>query len=204
MLTVGSLLFWAILAVWVVSVWILTEREYGLFGFLSTVAYVAILQFVFKVNVLLWVAKNPGLLLVFAGMYLFFGGLWAFWRWYLFVKDKLEEYQHLKSEWLTTKNVTETTVPDTLKEEWGKYINSTAYRQEMCQIPKVRQHKAKIMRWIGYFPISAISWVFNDMVRRFVKIVYEYMHDWLQGIANNVFASIKKDLPNDFKIGKGE
>jgi hypothetical protein len=51
LLVVGSLVFWLALLAWVVILWALVETEHGFCGFLSTVAYVCVLQFVFKVDI---------------------------------------------------------------------------------------------------------------------------------------------------------
>jgi hypothetical protein len=62
----------------------------------------------------------------------------------------------------------------------------------------VKDNKSRILRWIGYWPISAIAWAFNDMIRNFCKMVYSRIANWLQGIANSIFEKVKKDLPEDF------
>lgn len=200
---IGGLAFWIALAAWLVILWVLVENDHGFAGLISIVAYGLLLQFGFKVDVGSFVLGHPIPLIVFAVFYFFLGSGWSFWRWYLFVKDQLEPYIQMKTDWLIKNGETTfTSIPDHLKEEWVKYIEDDWKRKEMCQTPLVRDHKSKIMRWIGYWPISAVTWAFNDMIRRFVKIIYNYIHDWLQSIANRVFATIKKDLPPDFKYTK--
>lgn len=200
---IGGLAFWIALAFWFVILWALVENDHGFFGLLSVVAYGCLLQFGFKVDVGSWVLGHPIPLIAFAVLYFFLGSGWSFWRWYLFVKDQLEPYMQMKTDWLIKKGETTfTSMPDHLKEEWVKYIEDDWKRKEMCQTPLVRDHKSKIMRWIGYWPISAITWTFNDMIRRFVKMIYNRIHDWLQSVANKVFATVKNDLPPDFKYTK--
>jgi len=197
---IGGLAFWIALAAWLVILWALVENDHGFFGLISIVAYGLLLQFGFKVDVGSFALGHPIPLIVFAVFYFFLGSGWSFWRWYLFVKDQLDPYVQMKTDWLIKKG--ETTfdiIPDHHKEEWVKYVEGDWQRKEMCQTPLVRDHKSKIMRWIGYWPISAVTWAFNNMIRRFVKIIYNYIHDWLQSIANRVFATVKKDLPPDFK-----
>jgi len=203
MLVVGSILFWAALAIWLVAVWLLTENEHGFIGLLSTIAYAMVLQLAFKVDVAGWLLSHPLAIGIFAVLYLFIGSGWSFWRWFLFVKDKREPYDQMKTEWLSSKGETTfSTIPAHLKEEWVKYIEAGYNRKELCKTPQVRDYKSKVLRWIGYWPISVISWAFNDMIRRFVKIVYNYIHDWLQSIANRVFATVKNDLPPDFNANR--
>ncbi len=196
---VGGLAFWIALLAWLVIVWALTENEHGFLGLLSTVAYGCLLQFGFKVDVFGWLLSHPIPLLILAALYFFIGVPWACWRWYLLVKDALEPYIKMKTEWLISKGEsTFDAIPEGLKEDWVKYVENDWQRKALCKTPLVRDNKSKIMRWIGYWPLSAITWAFNDMIRRFVKMIYNYIHDWLQSIANRVFAVVRKDLPPDF------
>jgi len=195
----GGLGFWLALVVWFIVLWALVENDHGFFGLISIIAYGCLLQFGFNVDVLHWVLGHWMPLLVFLGFYFVIGAGWTFFRWYLFNKDQREPYDTMKAEWLAGKNETNfAVIPNHLKDEWAKYIAGDWQREQMCKIPLVREHKSKIMRWIGYWPISAITWAFNDMIRRLVRTIYNYIHDWLQSIANNVFASVKNDLPPDF------
>lgn len=199
-LVFGGLVFWLAMLAWVVILWALVENEHGFFGLLSTVVYGCVLQFVFKVDVVNVVLSHPVPFVVFAAIYFFVGAGWSFWRWYLFVKDKLEVYTNMKTEWLISQGESQfTTIPDHLKKKWAAYIEERWERKEILQIPLVRDHKSEIMRWIGWWPVSVISWTFNDMIRRFVRIVYNTIYNWLQNIANNIFANVRKDLPEDFK-----
>jgi hypothetical protein len=110
----------------------------------------------------------------------------------------------MKTEWLVSKGQSEfKNVPDDLKEEWGKYLTKEGWgqdRKRLCVPPLVRENRSKVMRWIGYWPISLLSWLFNDMIRRIVKLIYNKIAERLQAIANRVFARVKDDLPENFKL----
>lgn len=199
-LVVGGVLFWGIMVLWLLLLWWSTETDHGLLGFLSIVAYGCVLQWAFKVDVIGWILSHPSVTIAFLVFYLFVGAGWSFWRWYLFVKDQFEPYTKARADWLVSKNITNfSCIPENLKDEWGKYLKDSWEREELCTPPLVRDHKSRIMRWIGYWPINALTWAFNDMIRRFVKMVYEAIHDWLQAVSNRVFASVKNDLPTDYK-----
>lgn len=202
-LVVGGLAFWIALAVWLVILWALVEHDHGFIGLCSIVAYGCLLQFGFKVDVLGSILAHPIPLIIFAVLYFFLGAGWAFWRWFLFAKDQLEPYLHERTNWLISKNQTSfDSIPEGLREEWVKHVEDNWRIKDMTKPPLVRDNKNKIMRWIGYWPLSAITWAFNDMIRRFVRMIYNYIHDWLQSIANRVFASIRSDLPPDFKYNR--
>jgi hypothetical protein len=196
---IGGGWFWVALVAWLAIVWLLSENDYGFFGLVSTIGYCCLLQFVFHVNISGWVLANPWNLMLFLGSYFVTGSLWSFWRWFLFVRDKLEPYNKLKADWFVDKGLAPVeTIPEELKEEWVKFIENDYTRRDLVRTPLVRQNKSKIMRWIGYWPLSVVTWALNDMVRRFVRMIYDSIHDWLQSIANRVFSKVKKDLPPDF------
>ncbi len=196
LLVVGGLAFWIALFVWLVILWALVEHDHGFLGLCSLVAYACLLQFAFKMDVLGWITGHWVMLAIFGVFYFFIGAGWGFWRWFLFAKDQKEPYLNERTNWLVSKGESKfDSIPVHLKEEWAKYLDNNWRIKDMMKPPLVRDHKAKVMRWIGYWPLSAITWAFNDMIRRFVKMVYNYIHDWLQSIANRVFADIKQDLP---------
>jgi hypothetical protein len=201
---VGGLVFYVIMAAWIAVMWFLSESEHGFLAFLSVVAYLAILKFVFGVPVELIALKNWQHLLLGVAGYTVVGLGWSCWRWYLFAKDSLEPYKKLRADWLKSKgqpNLKE--VPEQLKEEWGKYIKDDSCwngRKNACMVPQYHDHVAKVMRWIGYWPISLMSWAFNDMVRIFLRMLANFISDWLQSIANRVFAVVGNDLPKGYKM----
>ena len=195
---VGGLAFWIAMLAWFIILWVLVEKDHGFLGLLSLVAYGCLLQFGFKMDVVGWILSHPIPLIIFGCLYFFIGAGWGFWLWFLFAKDQKEPYLNKRTDWLVSKGETKfDSIPISLKEEWAKYVNDHYEIRNMMKPPLVRDHKAKVMRWIGYWPLSLITWAFNDMIRRFVKMVYNYIHDWLQGIANRVFADIKQDLPQN-------
>lgn len=207
LLVFGGPLFWGILVIWLIALFISVENEYGICAFLATVAYGFVLHFMFGVDVF-HILHHPMMLLAAIGLYFPIGACWSFFRWYMFVHAKLEKYVEFKTEWLVSKGQTSfESIPDHLKEEWIKYLeggrssNYTDFK-DMVKPPLVRDNKSRILRWIGYWPISAMAWVFNDMVRGFCKMIYSRIANWLQSIANSVFEKVKKDLPEDFNYNK--
>jgi hypothetical protein len=202
-------LFWAVLLAWIIALFISVENEYGIFAFLSTITYGVLLYFVFNVNVPYYLYHHPILILLGIALYFPIGAAWSFFRWYMFVYSKLELYTDMRNDWLSNKGQTSfTEIPDHLKEEWIKYLegDATRYtdssrhlRRDLLKPPLVRYNKSRILRWIGYWPISALTWAFNDMIRGFCKMIYGRIANWLQSIANSIFEKVKKDLPEDYK-----
>lgn len=209
-LVLGGPIFWAVLLVWIIALFVSVENERGIFAFLSTIVYGALLYFVFHVDVLRLLYNHPILILVGIALYFPIGAAWSFFRWYMFVHSKLELYTDMRNEWLSDKGQTSfTEIPDHLKEEWIKYLESEntsrscySKRRDLLKPPLVRDNKSRILRWIGYWPISAMAWAFNDMIRGFCKMIYGRIANWLQGISNSIFEKVRKDLPEDFNYNK--
>ena len=210
LLVFGGPLFWALLLVWLVALFVSVEYEYGIFAFLSTLVYGVLLYFAFHVDLPQLVLNHPILILVGIVLYFPIGAAWSFFRWYMFVHSKLELYTDMKTEWLSSKGQTSfTEIPDHLKEDWIKYLESEEWsygrsskRRDLLKPPLVKDNKARILRWIGYWPVSALAWAFNEMVRGFCKMIYGRIANWLQGIANSIFDKVKRDLPEDFNYSK--
>jgi hypothetical protein len=212
-LVLGGPVFWAVLLVWIIALFVSVETEYGIFAFLSTIVYGVLLYFVFHVDLPHLLYNHPILILVGIALYFPIGAAWSFFRWYMFVHSKLELYTDMRNEWLSSKGQTSfTEIPDHLKEEWIKFLeegdgkaygsNRYAYgsnkRRDLLKPPLVRDNKSRILRWIGYWPVSAMAWAFNDMIRGFCKMIYGRIANWLQSIANSIFEKVKKDLPEDY------
>ena len=122
---VGSAVFWLALVIWLILLWAFVENEHSILGFLSTVAYLLLLQFAFKVNLALWTLHNLWYLAGFFGFYFVAGGCSSFWLWYVYVIKKLEPYTEMKEEWLVSKGQTNLKIiPENLKEEWAHYLDA--------------------------------------------------------------------------------
>lgn len=204
-----ELLFWPFFAAWLVILFLSVRSETNVMAVISSVVYLCILQFLYHVNIITLVEHHPFQLIGVLLLYFVIGGVWSVFRWFLFVRDKVRQYLDMRNKWLQFKGQTQFTyIPDELKEEWTKYLEGEKdkYDRElrrsyvdMTKPPLVRDHKYKIMGWIGWWPISAGLWLMEDMVRGVVRSIYEYIHDWLQSISNRMFASIRQDLPENFK-----
>jgi hypothetical protein len=204
-LAIGGLVFWLIGLAWIVVLWLLVENEHGALGLVSTVAYLAILRFVFGIPLERFTVANWQYVLLAAAGFIGIGLLSAVWLWTMFARKEFEPYAKMRADWLESKGQTQfRKVPDELKDEWGKYLKEREgcydERLKHCKPPLYKNNVDKIMRWIGFWPISMASWAFNDMIRTFLRMLANFISDWLQGIANRVFASVRDDLPSGFKL----
>ncbi len=201
---IESLWFIAIL-VWLAILWLLVQSERGGLGFIVTIAYLIFIYFAFNVNVFSLVFANWLFAVIGIVFYGVVGGIWATFYWSLYSNEKTEPYFDMRDRWLSSKGISlshKDPMLEELKEEWVRFIECDDDRISLCTTIKVKNNKSKIMTWIGYWPISLGSWVFQDMVRGAVKMIYNNIADRLQRIADRVFAKVRRDLPEDFKYAK--
>lgn len=62
------------------------------------------------------------------------------------------------------------------------------------EVPHPKNHKARIMRWIGHWPWSAFWTVLNDPIRRICKMLYKRMTIILVSIGQRQFAGVEDDF----------
>jgi hypothetical protein len=49
---------------------------------------------------------------------------------------------------------------------------------------------------MAYWPWSLLWTVLNDPVRKSCRVIYHYIHDYLQEISNNAFRGVEHDFPD--------
>jgi len=117
----------------------------------------------------------------------------------LFCRARLEEYDALKSEFLRGKGLPESTkvVPVQFRAEWKEKLERhRGYRDNRWrnEAPVVRQHKAQVLRWMSFWPISMIWGLINDFVKRVCKTIYTKLSKFLQRVSDNIFSGVQDDL----------
>lgn len=191
----GTLAFWLLLLSEVVLLFIFTAYENGLAATISLVAYVAIMQFFGGVDVLGYVLHNP--LPVVAGVLSYFviGTAWGVFKWWLFVRDRLEEYEDMKAEFLKKNGRTDTkTVPDDMKQAWRNRLHEN-WNGDLSKPPVARENKSRILNWMAFWVPSMMYSLLNDFVRRVFRAIYLWISAELQKISDSVYSGVRSDLP---------
>lgn len=178
----GSLLFWAGVGLFVVLACLFLECEQpGRAIFLALVALVALTCFS-DVHAYEWVLSKPytalGIVVAyFAGM-----GLWMLAKWELYVGKAVRKVEELKKRYFALSNAAPS--------GFSKWLSSQSefYSKE---IPfKVSQHKALIIQWGIWWPVSMAWTVVNDPVVRFSKYLYESLSTFMQRRSDARFAVV--------------
>ena len=202
LLIFGSWLFWALILVYIVGLFALVENDCGWGSTLLTIGLLAAFQFLFKVDVLDAILLHPYLAVVSFIGYFALGTGWSVWKWYLYAMERVRKYFEIKRSWLDSQGVDPNNPPDGIEEKWVKYLKEDYYSREVADLaksPLVSQHKADIIRWITYWPISFAWWALHDIVKGISTAIYNYIASILQAIADKVYEKVRKDLPDGFK-----
>lgn len=201
----GTLWFWLLAVASVVLLCIFVENENGIGSTVVFLVTLGLLQFASNVKPLAYVWNHPYQIVGLIAAYFVLGTIWGTIKWWIYVRDQLEHYEDLKSEWLRAKGFSKAkVVPDELKSEWAEYLKGSAKhpktgyynnRQWLDKPPLARENKGRIMLWMSLWLPSMISSLFSDFVKRIFKAIYYRIASQLQNISDRAFKGISDDLP---------
>lgn len=148
-LAIGTLWFWVAAVIWLVIVTFCIEKEdsSGWGALLTSGAFLALLFFFGSkdpvVNVLHYVAQNPGAILGVVTLYLFFGIAWSIVKWWFFLRENKRKQKE--------------SLDDT-----NKYRNPDEKTLWKPTIPKACDNKSTILMWMSWWPFSLIWTLLDD------------------------------------------
>lgn len=186
----GTWGFFAALGLLVVGLIIFSEKE-GTKATVALVAGAAFLQFIAKYDLLGLLRSRPYTILGYAALYVAIGLAWSVVKWWSYVKKQRREYDRRRREFLRERE-NHTGVMTAFEKKDFEY----RYRNEPVEVPQVTKHKADIIRWMTYWPFSALFTLLNDPVRRLFEWLYEAVGQHLQKIADQAFRGVEADRLN--------
>jgi hypothetical protein len=193
---VGSVGFWALLALETGLLIFLIEWGKGTFATASLAGTLALLYFLGDVNVLGFVVHHPITLVLGLVVYFAAGTGWSVAKWWLFVRDMRSRYDDLRADFCQEHRL-DGVIPESLQPLWLERLESSGRRGRRIEVrPRARQHRGQIVAWMAYWPWSLIWTVLNDPVRKSCRIIYQHIHDYLQEISNNAFRGTEHDFPD--------
>lgn len=202
----------AIVIVGGIAIGVLTEESKE--GWATTVFVALMLYLGFKVDwdVSFLLADAPVYIGAFF-VYVLVGVAWAAFKWWSFLGDSVSEFKRkyedfkvdpakyigtleladLKELYGTIENIP-------IEQKWFRHlqkfygrmnISNTATVGEIAAAvaPKAAEHKAQIVAWIAYFPVSMLWTLINNPVRRFILWVYEAVSGIFQQLSERAFKS---------------
>lgn len=174
--------------------------------------FLCITQFGFKYDVLTYAQNNVGLIATLAGIYLLLGIVYAFFRWWKFVKDAVvirnQSFDRF-IEWLKTRdeykinpfsdqpdmennirkflrNISNGIEPNNSDEE--KFSKLYLDRFNDVTKPQISHYKDRFISWFLFWPFSAIIFVLNDFMREVFESIYYFFAKKLQSISDKIWS----------------
>lgn len=191
----GSFWFWLLVVAEIALLFMFLEYENGFGATASVLVFGALLQLCGDVNITGYIASHPYQVAMYVLGYFVVGALWGTAKWWLYVKDRLEEYEEVKTDWLRGKGETNTRViPEALKGEWKTYLQNSYQYRSLATAPVVKDNKARVLRWMTFWWVSMVWSLINDFVKRIFKAIYHRMVDTLQAISDRIYAGVRSDL----------
>ena len=189
----GTFWFWALIAAEIILLFMFVEWENGFGATVSLIVFAAALQWCGDTNIIGFIFDNPLRLLAVVAAYFLLGGIWGTVKWWIFIRDRLEEYEELRDEFLRNKGLTEgTTVPQQFRREWKENLERnrsySLHGRSLADAPRARDNKSRILRWMSFWPVSLLWSFLDDFVKRIFRSIYQRIHNFLQRIADNMWA----------------
>lgn len=200
---VGGVFFWILVGVAFVAMLTGVVREAFGLTFVAGLAF-CIIVFGFSDLKWSWVVEHQNQFYYYGILYLVGAVVTSFCKWYFFLRDAKDRYDDCKAKFLASVNKAgETTIPESLKRSWIRYLTDhydTKYNRYgqtatvASIIPSARDNKARIIGWMGYWPLVAFWSLMDDVLRRIWETMYRLVSRFYQGIASFVFNDIRDEM----------
>lgn len=195
---VGSWSFWILTIVAIIFLLISLDTSDNFYSSgVVALSYCSLLALFGDFNAFMWVYNNPLLCTAYVSGYVVLGILWSFARWVIFVKDQAsedkEKYIDLKKIFVEEHNLgivdyEHESIPNSLQKQWKQKIKS--YRPEGFEPPRAKDHKSRIMSWIGFWPASLFWTIADDFIKKSLKALYTLLHNKYQKLSNWMYEDI--------------
>lgn len=190
----GSFWLVALVLVEIVLLFVFMEYENGIGATISVLVFLACIQFLGNVDLITFASQHPWYTCGIVGSYFGLGIVMGCVKWYFYCHDIMREFKQFRDDWLEGQGVDPGSVPGDLKAEWKTHLDH--WRKDYRNLPpKARKNVGRITRWMGFWPVVLIVSLFHDFLKRIWLEIYHALGRWLQKISDNIFRSVKDDIP---------
>ncbi len=184
---IGSIGFWVLMIL--VTGALITALEYEKPGWatLSLGLTLLLLGYLGDFNALTVMKVHPFLALLSVVGYFLAGTVWAFGKWWFFLRDAREKYGEERSEFLKRHGVEGVDIPNELLKNWQDTARHLG-------APRAKNNKLRILTWMMYWPWSFAWTILNDPVKRAFRAIYNKVQVVFQKMADDTFADVAEDF----------
>lgn len=192
----GTVWFWVLLGVATLLIGLWVAHESYVKATFCVILTLAALGFFGDFNVLTWLRGNWTEFAVYLVAYFAAGIVWSVGKWWFFVRNKRDEYDERKRQFLTGRGYPgDGPMPEKLKTDWRNSVDADRpYDRRATFPPKARAFKGKIMAWMMYWPWSFLVTIVDDPVRKFFNLIFRAIHGVFQRISDGAFHDVKHDF----------
>jgi hypothetical protein len=199
---IGTFWFWALIVAEIILLFVFIDHENGIGATVSLLIFGACLQWLGNVDILGYVWQNPVGVLAAAAAFFVIGTVWGIIKWWIYCRDRLEDYLEAREKFLENNGADPglKTMPPEFRSKWSSWLEQNykydgeGDNRRLDEAPRARKNKARIMRWMAFWPISMLWSLFDDFVKRVFRTIYQKIAGFLQRIADNMFGKIRDDL----------
>jgi hypothetical protein len=135
----------------------------------------------FKIfNILEFVRNNYLQALTFVSLYVFIGVIWSFIKWICFLLEFKRIINELKNKYPNCSS------EEIIKNNYS-VIDKFGIRNGK---PKTAENKARIIAWMSFWPMSVISTLLNDPIRRLFIFIYNSFSGLYQKISDKILKNV--------------
>jgi hypothetical protein len=197
--SVGFIMGFIIIAI-IASIISLENQKEGLASGIVSLA-IALVLWNYHTDIWLFVSTNVSTTVYFSLGYVILGIGWSFLKWNEKVKKVFNKFKEIKDKFMKKNGE----INDKNKEDFIKklgsqftsrsgysisFYNTDSFNEIANKITPIGlEHKALIMSWISYWPLSLIGTLLNNPFRRF----WLYVYDQVSGIYDRISKKHQND-----------
>jgi hypothetical protein len=165
-----------------------------------------VLQFFSNVKVYSYIWNEPRISLIVGLVYVAGAVSWSIVKFRWLAKELLKPYYKLKQEFFTDHTITgdylKVPIPAEFQDLWYQFLTAGRRRYRSCgfeilddgvKVP-ANDHKAEIVGWMIYWPLSFIWHFIRNPFVRFFNWVFDLLTNLYQRVADMVTKDTKKDF----------
>lgn len=178
---------------------IFSFREDGWLAFASLAALGAALFHFLGVHPLAWPIAHPVAAGLAAAGYFLAGSLWSVFKFRLYTGDLKTEFRDFKARWMSGNGYSDfSSIPEDILKGFrelaeGHMTRAARYRKYPVA---PADHKAEILFWMGWWPVSAVAWILDEPIRRLLDLCYR--------LFSGVYAKIAAEQSAEYMEAMGK
>lgn len=181
----GTIWFWCLIALVCVLLFAFIDHDNGAGATVTLIVFAFVQQLFGDFKVFNYVKENPLHTAKWVALYFVAGTLWSIAKWWFYVRTQREDYDEKKRRYLDRNDVDGDVIPSSLKRGWADFAPEK---------PSAANNKEKILRWMSFWPWSALWTLINDPIKKLFKAIYKRLQNLYQRIVDHVWKGTEADF----------